>query len=224
MDMKGKIVNFLGDSITYGYGLEDNEKFRFSTLLENKLGLIANNYGVCGTRIAYQHKPSDRCVHDLFFCGRAYYMDPDADVILVFGGVNDFNHGDAPMGTVNDTEPDTFYGAVDKLINILKSTYPNAKILFATPAHCLRMGRVDSIPSNDERKTPESQYPLHVYAEAIIEKCRQHNVKVVDMLNDFEINVTDRKQCEKYTVDGLHFNEDGHIRLAERFEKLFKTI
>lgn len=58
MDLQGKVINFLGDSITQGYGTTGPE-FRYDTLLRKACGLkAANNYGLGGTRIAYQHVPT----------------------------------------------------------------------------------------------------------------------------------------------------------------------
>lgn len=39
-------------------------------------------------------------------------MDRNCDIVVVYGGVNDYAHGDAPIGTPEDTTPSTFYGAV----------------------------------------------------------------------------------------------------------------
>lgn len=62
-------------------------------------------------------------------------MKKDADVIVVFGGTNDYGHGDAPLGASTDTEPDTFYGAVNYLMENLELEYPNAKKIYVTPMH-----------------------------------------------------------------------------------------
>ena len=35
-------------------------------------------------------------------------MDSDADVVVVFGGTNDFGHGDAKLGTFESRDPYTF--------------------------------------------------------------------------------------------------------------------
>ena len=52
-----------------------------------------NNYGIGGTRIAHQNVPSEKPRYDLCFCGRAYNMERNADIIVVYGGVNDYIHG-----------------------------------------------------------------------------------------------------------------------------------
>ena len=43
-------------------------------------------------------------------------MIPDADIVVVFGGTNDFGHGDIPFGTLGDNTKYTFYGGLDYLI------------------------------------------------------------------------------------------------------------
>ena len=58
MDLRGLTINFLGDSITQGVGTSSDEA-RFSNLIEKNEGAICVNYGISGTRLAYQHKPSD---------------------------------------------------------------------------------------------------------------------------------------------------------------------
>lgn len=225
MDFKNKTISFVGDSITFGYGLKNNETDRFSSIIERECKLEkAYNYGVSGTRIAYQSKPSERAAHDLYFCGRAFQLYP-ADLIFVYGGVNDYIHGDAPLGQPTDKTPTTFYGALEYLLTTLKENYPSSRLAFATPAHCVREGYTDSQPSSDARKgNDNSRHPLYVYVEAIKEKCLEHNVPVLDMFNDFEINVNNKAQREKYTTDGLHFNEAGHKLLAERIKKFLKTL
>ena len=54
MELKGKIINFLGDSITEGVGVEKTENI-FHQIIKEKYGLKeAENYGISGTRIAKQ--------------------------------------------------------------------------------------------------------------------------------------------------------------------------
>ena len=58
MDIRGKKINFLGDSITEGCGVANKENI-FHARLAKEYGLAAaRNYGIGGTRIAPQHKPS----------------------------------------------------------------------------------------------------------------------------------------------------------------------
>ena len=94
MELKGLKINFLGDSITEGYGISSIDRVYWKLLADND-GVIARGYGISGTRIARQRVPSPEPRWDLNFGMRVNDMDPDADVIVVFGGTNDYGHGDA---------------------------------------------------------------------------------------------------------------------------------
>ena len=120
MELKGKVINFIGDCITEGGAVIDKNN-RYDNAIRIGYGLKAtNNYGVSGTRIAHQSATSIHPRFDLNFCGRAYDIDFSADVTVVYGGVNDYLHGDAPIGTPSDTTPATFFGGVNFLMSFLK--------------------------------------------------------------------------------------------------------
>ena len=54
MELKGKKINFLGDSITEGVGASE-EQFMYPNVIAAECGLAAaRNYGISGTRIARQ--------------------------------------------------------------------------------------------------------------------------------------------------------------------------
>lgn len=223
MELQGKTVNFLGDSITEGVGVTDISN-RYDNALKNMVGLKAvYNYGIGGTRIAYQTTPSDYPAHDLFFCGRAYWMNKTADVIVVYGGVNDWMHGDAPFGKIGDTTQSTFCGAVDLLMRILKQEYANAKIVFLTPAHACPTGLSDKSPSTWAIKRDDAK-PLESYVDVIEKTGKKYDIPVFNLYQNLGINPNDESQREMYTVDGLHFNDKGHIVLAEKLADFLRSL
>jgi len=68
------------------------------------------------------------------FILRARWMDRNADFLFVFGGTNDFGHGDAPLGQMGDKTPFTFYGAMDTLCSdLLRYGFKNDRICFIMP-------------------------------------------------------------------------------------------
>ena len=168
MDIKGKKINFLGDSITEGVGVSCKEN-RYPDLIAADCGAVCRNYGISGTRIAVQTTPSAEPSFDLHFPGRVAEMDPDADVIVVFGGTNDFGHGDAPIGTMADRTIDTFYGGLHVLYTSLIEKYPAAKIVIMTPLHRLN----EDNPRGDGFK-PRDVGVLKDYVEIIREECAKH--------------------------------------------------
>ncbi len=225
MNIQGFKVNFLGDSITEGVGVTDIENCRYDNRLVEMCKLSAvNNYGIGGTRLAHQIHASEKPRHDLCFCGRAYNMDMTADMVVVYGGVNDYLHGDAPFGQIGDTTPATFCGGVYYLMNYLRETYGGKPVVFMTPARCFYRGDVDDLaPSAHERKRVEGK-PLRVYVDVIIQTAKQFDIPVLDLYENLEIDPHDPEVCNAYTVDGLHFNDAGHAIIAERLKAFIDSL
>jgi len=202
MELKNLTVSFLGDSITEGHGTTSPDKV-FHQIIKEKYGMNhAYNYGIGGTRIARQIVPTkEKTKHDLTFELRSDIMDRNADAIVVFGGTNDFGHGDAPFGTLDSDDKYTFCGAVNSLINKLERDFPNSRLIFMTPLH--RLG--ETVPSNPDSKKLED------YVNAILAICKKRNIAVIDL---FKINPLDPAD-EQVIPDGLHPNDNGHRIMAQ---------
>ena len=224
MNVKGFKVNFLGDSITEGVGVSDQNN-RYDNRIAKILEFSANNnYSISGSRLAHQSYPSEKPRYDLCFCGRAYDMDTTADMVVVYGGVNDYIHGDAPFGEIGDTVPSTFCGGVYFLMNYLRETYKDKPIIFMTPARCFLRNLVDDlIPSVHAAKRVPGK-PLINYVDVIIETAKQFDIKVLDLYRNLGVDPHIPEQFQKYTKDGLHFNDEGHALLAQKLEELIVSI
>ena len=182
-----------------------------------------NNYGIGGTRIAHQSVPSEKPRYDLCFCGRAYNMERNADIIVVYGGVNDYIHGDAYFGKLTDETPATFCGGVDFLMRLLKSEYGGAKIVFMTPAHMQYDDLYDTKASERPMKKSDAK-PLYEYVKVIIEKGKEYDIPVLNLYDNLGIDPNDEAQKSEYTADGLHFNDKGHGVLALRLAEFLKAL
>ncbi len=214
MELKGNSIAFLGDSITEGCCVEDFYN-RYDNIIMREYGLKAvYNYGIGGTRLAHQSVPSANPRFDLCFCGRAFDLNREADIIVVYGGVNDYIHGDAPIGTDDDKTPATFCGAVNFLMNLLKTEYTGKTIIFATPAHCWLWGTSDSEPSKNSIKKPDAM-PLQGYVDIIENLGKKNGVPVLNLFENLGLDPNDEKTRAEYTADGLHFNDKGHYFLAK---------
>ena len=222
MELKGKIIDFLGDSLTEGHGLNDDGN-RYDRYIAKTCGLKrANNYGVSGTRIAYQRHPSEKARHDLDFCGRCYDMDPEADIIVVFGGTNDYGHGDAPFGEVGDKERTPFCGAVDYLINKIRELYPSAGLVMVTPGH--RFDDGTNPPAEKLSKHGIKGRMLADYVHAIETIAAEYDVPVLNMLEKLGIDPKNDEDREKFTLDGLHYNDAGHVKVANCIAQFLKSL
>ena len=220
MELSGLTVNFLGDSITEGHSVADIPNNRYDNVLKELCGLKeVRNYGIGGTRIAHQFRPSAEARWDLNFCGRAEKMNPDADMVIVFGGTNDYGHGDAPFGRLGDTDRGTYCGAVRWLMEKLVAMYPGKVIVFMTPAR--RLGDED-ISQSVHRYYPS--LPLKAYVDVIKETAKDYPIQVLDLYAELGIDPNNRYDREKYTAEGLHFNDEGHRVIAQRLAEFLHKL
>lgn len=219
MNIRGSVISFLGDSITQGVGVTDQTK-RFDSLLNSVYGAETYNFGISGTRLAHQHHASENPRFDLCFCGRAYDLPKDSDIIVVYGGTNDYGHGDASFGNKGDRTPETYIGAVDFLMKTLKTEYPNAKVVFMTPARRLD----DEQPTETRVMQTGEKRVLKEFVDVIVEAGKENGVYVFDMYRDLGLDPNDADIMEKYAPDGLHFNEAGHAVIAEKLTAFIENI
>ncbi len=207
MELAGKKVNFLGDSITQGAGASAPEH-RYVNVFAAKTGATARNFGIGGTRISRSEFADPNPVHDQCFLDRVEGMDADADIIVVFGGTNDFGHGNGKLGLPSDTDEYTFYGALDSLCRRLIERYPTATLLFMTPLH-----RRNELATTNERGRPCS--PLIGYVRAIREVAERYSIPVLDLYACSGIAPQTEIGRATYAPDGLHPNDRGAERIAD---------
>ncbi|MBE6618817.1 MAG: SGNH/GDSL hydrolase family protein [Ruminococcaceae bacterium] len=217
MDIKGKKINFLGDSITEGAKVEDKSNI-YHARLAKEYGITARNYGIGGTRISRQSTPSQYPVHDRDFIQRVDEMDSDADIIVVFGGTNDFGHGDATLGQMTDRTPYTFYGACHTLCEKLIEKYPEALIVFMTPLH-----RCNEDNPRGDGYMPERGV-LKEYVEIIKEVTEYYSIPTLDLWSCSSIQPKNPIIKEKYCPDGLHPNDAGHAIIASRLAGFLASL
>ena len=225
MNIKGFKVNFLGDSITEGTGVTDKANCRYDNRLTVMCQLSAvNNYGIGGTRLAHQIHPSEKPRYDLCFCGRAYNMDTSADMVIVYGGVNDYIHGDAPFGQLGDTTPATYCGGVYFLMDYLRANYGDKPVIFMTPARGFLRKEVDDLLVSTHAKKLPGGKPLLAYVDVIVETAKQFNIPVFDLYRDLGLDPHDPECYDTYTMDGLHFNDAGHGVIAQKLKEFIEAL
>lgn len=209
-----KTVNFLGDSITYGYdgsipNNTNNTKVQkpYPETVKDILGLYkSNNYGVSGASISGGSYP-------LYLNYTS--MTDNADYIVVFAGTNDWSGSiyGQPLGEKTDTEAGTFYGALDILIKGLVNKYPSKKIGFITPLKRTAGGETN-------------KYDLHLsdYVDAIIYKCNEFAIPVLNLFLNSGCCPQIDSFKENNLPDGLHPNQQYYNVLGYKIAQFIKSL
>lgn len=217
MELQGKKINFLGDSITEGCGTSCEEK-NYVSVFGRLSGAEVRNYGIGGTRIARQTVPSNEAKFDNDFVKRADEMDANADIIVVFGGTNDYGHGDAAFGTFDSHDVHTFYGAMHTLCQKLINKYPDAEIVFMTPLHRLEENK--QINECGIRNVAT----LSEYVDAIKEVTKYYAIPTLDLYSVSGLQPEVEALKERYMPDGLHPNDAGAEIVARRLLGFLKSL
>lgn len=187
------IISALGDSITYGEKVSSQSKVYASVLGKMLEAGQVYNYGLSGSAIAGNHPAR--------FVDRFRAMAPDADLILVFGGTNDFGFH-TPLGGMGDTTVDTFYGGLNLMMCEMMQRYPDAQIVFLTPLRRLR----DTRPN-------KAGNVLSEYAQAIRNMGQFYDIPVIDLYSSGEVYFLGNRS--KYMKDGIHPGDVAQQILAE---------
>jgi len=215
MELKGKKIFFVGDSIT-----EPGKGYRYWQMLEQRTGAVCRADGKSGSCIARQQQPEKMAFNPNIwhhFISRIDNWDADADVVVVFGGVNDFGHGDAPLGTMDDRTEDTFYGALHVLYTKLIERYPQGRVVVMTPMHFVEENSLSRF--DGERRVAL----LIDYVRIIRQVAEYYAIPVLDLYANSGIQPNVPALRERFTIDGLHPNEAGHSRIADCLENFLRT-
>lgn len=213
MELRGLKINFLGDSITFGVGTSCAEKI-FHQVLKEKAGLAeARNYGINGTRFALQHNRTEQTHDHHSFSERFERLPDDADAVVVFGGTNDYGHGDAPLGTPADRTPETFYGACHYLFSGLMKKYIGKPVVIMTPLH-----REDECTGDTPRQS------LKTYVDIIREVAEIYSLPVLDLFKESGLQPLIPENKELYFVDNVHPNDNGQAVIAHKLLKFLENL
>ncbi|MBR2860766.1 MAG: SGNH/GDSL hydrolase family protein [Clostridia bacterium] len=217
MDLKNLKINFLGDSITEGCGASDFSK-GYVNLIHEKYGAVCRNYGVGGSRIARQQGLDEYLGSNRDYVMRAQEMDLDADLVSVFGGTNDFGHGNVPLGTFEDRDVFTFYGALHTLCIYLLTNFTKSQLMIITPFH--RLNEENGCMDYNGNLKPD----LETYVNAIRKVAEYYSIPVLDLYANSGIQPNVPSIKETYMPDGLHPNDLGYELLADKIAKFIQAL
>ena len=215
---KNKSAVFVGDSITYGawsdakYWEILDENINFSTV---------TGMGVSSSCIS---ATSDYGTKNEPLINR-YTTIPDADLISIFMGTNDYGH-ETPLGTIEDSTDISFYGALNIIIPQLKNAHPNSRIVFLTPIHRYGRGTSGILGTDYTYDYINNGVGANLgdYVNAIKEVCAKYSIPVIDLYTLYDLDVTDENIRTQYMPDGLHPNAEGHQILADIIAEELRKI
>lgn len=204
-------IDCFGDSTTWGadgIGKGDGPAKSWTTHLKSLIGVNdINNVGKKGSRFAITSDRKDS------FVERLSKVRVDSNLVIVMGGVNDFNSG-VPLGEFGNKDAHTFYGAVETVLTKLINQNPSRYIVFMTPMKSNFKHPTKNYP-NSFQKNSQNLNSVD-YVNAIKEVCNAYSVPIIDMYNESGISPFNEAQQKMYSPDGLHYNEEGYKRLAKR--------
>ena len=183
----------IGDSITAS-------SVSYHKHIANQTGVIVTNYGISGSRIA-KVSGAD-CMTE-----RIPSFDDDFDIITIKGGTNDWASR-VPLGTMEDRELNTFYGACHVAFSSLVEKYPGKRIGVMTP-----MQRAGCSSTN-----------LYEYVEVVKEVAKFYSLPCLDLYSSGGIHVDTPIIRDTYIPGGLHPNAEGHKLLARRILNFIESL
>ena len=125
------------------------------------------------------------------------------DIIIIFGGINDFLQ-DRPLGTIGDTDKSaSFYGGLDYLYKSILNANPNARVFHNLPCHTTYSTGGGLIPEYNGVNY------LTDYINAIELVAKRYGVGII---NTFQNSGMTCYNINTYAPsDGIHFEEAGHF-------------
>jgi lysophospholipase L1-like esterase len=227
---KGKRVAFLGDSMT--------DKRRVGTTciyweyLVELLGIEPSVYGISGNQWDGIYKQALKLHEE---------KGSNIDAILIFAGTNDYNHntpiGDFFAETTKETNHngtvvtrkyrtpvmnDTSYcGRINKVMDYLKTNYPQQQIVIMTPIHRGYAKFSDKNVQPDEYYCNGKGLYLDTYVDVLKQASSLWSVPLIDLYaisGLYPMAESNAQYFHKSDTDMLHPNANGDYRLAKTIQ------
>lgn len=227
---QGKRVGYLGDSMTQKS--KDGTNTIYWEYLSELLGIEPYVYGISGHQWDGIYKQALKLQKEK---GNA------VDAIFIFAGTNDYNHG-VPMGkffteTTKETNfngktvtrkfrtflenDSTFCGRINKVMNFLKTNFPDQQIIIMTPIHrgFARFNEKNVQP--EESCANEQGLYLDSYVDALKQAAEYWAVPLIDLYSLsglYPLADSQTKYFNNADTDRLHPNATGNYRLAKTIQ------
>ena len=226
----GKKIIFDGDSICHGTSVGSQSPYYgwgYAGRIGNKNKMDWHNEARSGATITHGLKFSDQTNRHWISSNidSIYSLYPDADYIILEGGVNDADllRNDAEKtGTVSQTkfnnfDYDIYAQALDYLFRNAINYFPNAKIGFIVAQKMGVETRYDS------------EYYRRAFFDMAIEACKKWSIPFIDLWNESGLQpkvpsqYTAGAETNLYT-DGQHLTDLGYDFITPKIEAWIKTL
>lgn len=202
----------LGDSITYGLHATDPTTGSWPAIIAANTGVKTYNEGVSSA--TWQNGGNNDTIS---FVNRSKTIDwTRANAIVLFGGTNDFAQN-LPIGTLDDTGTNTMLGAINNVIKTIYSKNDKANIYLVTP---MWRSRINADAVDVETTPNDSGLYLREYVDAIKKAGDKYHLPTLDLYRKFNINNLNE---QTWLADGLHPNDAGYQKLAEKIAKFLSN-
>lgn len=228
-NLDGKKWTVIGDSIT---DFNFRSAINYHQYVAADLGLEVVNAGVSGS--GYKQHEGQGGLYDAFYLrvleedDGEYVMDLDADLITIFGGVNDVIFGN-PIGVYTDTATDTVCGCVNKTIDNIMTRMTDKYIPLGiiSPLPCDYQG-VATYPT---QLPTDEDCEMQTFVAELEKICKVRGIPFLDLFHQSNFNPSNATFRSTYTSchgttagDGLHPNQYGHKLFYRQIEEFVKAI
>ena len=203
----------VGDSIT-------EKNFRanknYHDYIKEEIGCVVENRGISGS--GYQASNA--------IMGRVNTFASDSDLITVFAGTNDYNHGTVPLGEVGDTTEETLCGCIYLTFTRLLERFPTQTIAVFTT-----LPRSNCYPLKEV--TNNRGYTLGDVARVTKEIAELFGFPVLDLYHASNLHPWITKNNTIYFAyqndgvsngDGLHPNDKGQKVIADKIKHFINAL
>lgn len=195
IDLSGKKISCLGDSLTEGVGSDKNEYgnyISYCDYLQNALNCNVKNYGIGGSSFnAGGYEP---------FVKRMYSIPRDSDIIIVMGGYNDYFEGTERYG--NYDEEGTYRCAVKASMEYFSSEYPDSDIFY--------------VLMYKPRETANNAYPFEAYIKAQKDMANEYGINLINIYDTEFLDSNNEDVKNEYFYDSVHLKNKGYELLGNR--------
>lgn len=207
---KNKKFLFDGDSIMWGRttsGKTANPAI--PDIVSRRLGVAFDKIAVPGACVTPKDTADGQSLVER--CESNSYAD--YEYIIMNGGTNDYGY-QREIGTINDTDINTFYGAWNKIIKTIYSKSPKAKVVLITPIYRSYVN-VNGSPvyGNVYNIKNGAGYTLNDYSDAIVKIGELYNIPVLDSRKNSMVNILNytSRLCHDGDNKYLHPNDEAYV-------------